>query len=146
MLDKSIFHPRLSIYKKPFGAVPTGTAVHFSTGLPEHAVGCVLSLSSEFYGTVDQIPMAADSNGFHCTYTAPEAVDLIWYTFLFSFPDGSTRPYGADGFAPDSGAVPPFQLTVYDGAPRHPHGSVTVSPIRFFLIASAAWKSLTLQE
>ena len=120
MLDKSIFHPRLSIYKKPFGAVPTGTAVHFSTGLPEHAVGCVLSLASEFYGTVDQIPMAADSNGFHCTYTAPEAVDLIWYTFLFSFPDGSTRPYGADGFAPDSGAVPPFQLTVYDGSTQTP--------------------------
>ena len=45
MLDKSIFHPRLSIYKKPFGAVPTGTAVHFSTGLPEHAVGWVLSLA-----------------------------------------------------------------------------------------------------
>ncbi len=120
MLDKSIFHPRLSIHKTPFGAVPTGTAVHFSTGLPQQAVSCTLSLSSEFHSTNRRISMACSMDGFHCTYTAPDDIDLIWYTFLFSFADGSTRQYGADGFSPDGESAPPFQLTVYDGSTQTP--------------------------
>ena len=38
MLDALIYHPRRKHCKNPFGAVPLGTQVRFSAGLPAAAV------------------------------------------------------------------------------------------------------------
>ena len=124
MLDETIFHPRRARYKEPFGAVPAGTEVRFSVAAPAGAAGCTLRLYREFAGVLEEHPMAADETGLlTCRVAAPAEPELAWYYFRFSFPDGRTCDYGAEGF-PDAGResipVPPFQLTVYDGSTETP--------------------------
>ena len=124
MLDETIFHPRRARYKEPFGAVPVGTEVRFSVAAPAGAAGCTLRLYREFAGVLEEHPMAADETGLlTCRVAAPAEPELAWYYFRFSFPDGRTCDYGAEGF-PDAGResipVPPFQLTVYDGSTETP--------------------------
>ena len=120
MLDTSIYHPRLPQCKSPFGAVPLGTAVHFSVGLPKNAVGCTLCTACEF--SKDSAEYAMDPAGGRASLccTAPEKAELVWYFFRFSYEDGGTCCYGADGFAEGGGLPAPFQLTVYDGTEATP--------------------------
>lgn len=121
MLDASIYHPRLKHCKDPFGAVPLGTQVHFSAGLPTAAVGCTLCAASEFSGAETETDLLPDGRD-RCSgvYTAPAEPELVWYFLRFRFADGSTQDYGAEGFAPVGAAAVPFQLTVYDDAAPTP--------------------------
>ena len=121
MLDTSIYHPRLPRFKTPFGAVPLGTRVQFSVGLPEGAVGCTLCTTLEFAeSSADYVMEAAAAGGLTLSYTAPGKADLVWYFFRFRFADGSERCYGADGFVKDGISPAPFQLTVYDDSEETP--------------------------
>ena len=121
MIDASIYHPRLKHCKDPFGAVPPGTQVHFSAGLPTAAVGCTLCAASEFSGAETETDLLPDGRD-RCSgvYTAPAEPELVWYFLRFRFADGSTQDYGAEGFAPVGAAAVPFQLTVYDDAAPTP--------------------------
>lgn len=121
MLDALIYHPRRKHCKNPFGAVPLGTQVRFSAGLPAAAVGCTLCAAAEFSGAETETDLPFDAQG-RCSgiYTVPAEPDLVWYFLRFRFADGSTQDYGAEGFVPAGSAVPPFQLTVYDAAAPTP--------------------------
>ena len=113
MLDALIYHPRRKHCKDPFGAVPLGTQVRFSAGLPAAAVGCTLCAAAEFSGAETETDLPFDAQG-RCSgiYTVPAEPDLVWYFLRFRFADGSTQDYGAEGFVPAGSAVPPVQLTV----------------------------------
>ena len=120
MLDATIYHPHLKEYKDPFGAVTLGECVRFSVRLPDGAEGCTLCLRQEFSGAAQEIEMERRRDGCTCRCNAPQAPELVWYTFRFRFSGGLCRIYGAQGFAEDGGEAAPFQLTVYDGSTQTP--------------------------
>lgn len=120
MLDETIFHPRLSQYKEPFGAVPLGTAVRLSPAAPEGAAECVLVAQREFAGNEEIFPMERTKTGFSCVYTAPQTPELVWYFFRFTMADGTLQDYGNTGFPGEGETVAAFQLTVYDNSVKTP--------------------------
>ena len=120
MLDETIFHPRRTFCKTPFGAVPLQTPVQLSVGCPATAVSCVLCVTREFADTAEEIPMLLENGRFILCYTAPAEPELCWYSFRFQFADGGSDSYGAEGFGEGTGPVPPFQLTVYDDSEPTP--------------------------
>ena len=63
MLDALIYHPRRKHCKNPFGAVPLGTQVRFSAGLPAAAVGCTLCAAAEFSGAETETDLPFDAQG-----------------------------------------------------------------------------------
>ncbi len=120
MRDPFVFDPRSEFCKKPYGAVPCGTAVSY-TVRPLHKEGwsrCVLVARREFSGleTETQLShtgMDGDRDRFSGTFTAPAKPELVWYWFRLFRPDGSSIVFDKSGWHAD-GSVQSWQLTVYE--------------------------------
>ena len=123
MRDPFIFDPRSEFCKKPYGAVPCGTAVSY-TVRPLRAEGwsrCVLVARREFSNleTETELPCTGidgDRNRFSGTFPAPAEPELVWYWFRLSRPDGCTILFDKSGWHTD-GSVQSWQLTVYEETP-----------------------------
>ena len=126
MLDRTIYFSRDTRYKDPFGAVPLGRAVRF-TLRPHHWEGftaCTLLTYGEFADCHQETPLSpAGSEGdralFSGVFSAPEAVELVWYAFRFRRPDGSCICLGKNGYCNEQD-LQRWQLTVYDGSTATP--------------------------
>ena len=120
MRDPFVFDPRSECCKKPYGAVPCGTAVSY-TVRPLRAEGwsrCVLVARREFSNleTETELPCTGidgDRNRFSGTFPAPAEPELVWYWFRLSRPDGCTILFDKSGWHTD-GSVQSWQLTVYE--------------------------------
>ena len=123
MRDPFVFDPRSECCKKPYGAVPCGTAVSY-TVRPLRAEGwsrCVLVARREFSNleTETELPCTGidgDRNRFSGTFPAPAEPELMWYWFRLSRPDGCTILFDKSGWHTD-GSVQSWQLTVYEETP-----------------------------
>ena len=123
MRDPFVFDPRSEFCKKPYGAVPCGTAVSY-TVRPLRAEGwsrCVLVARREFSNleTETELPCTGidgDRNRFSGTFPAPAEPELVWYWFRLSRPDGCTILFDKSGWHTD-GSVQSWQLTVYEETP-----------------------------
>ena len=123
MRDPFVFDPRSEFCKKPYGAVPCGTAVSY-TVRPLRAEGwsrCVLVAQREFsnLATETELPCTGidgDRNRFSGTFPAPAEPELVWYWFRLSRPDGCTILFDKSGWHTD-GSVQSWQLTVYEETP-----------------------------
>ena len=123
MRDPFVFDPRSEYCKKPYGAVPCGTAVSY-TVRPLRAEGwsrCVLVAQREFSNleTETELPCTGidgDRNRFSGTFPAPAEPELVWYWFRLSRPDGCTILFDKSGWHTD-GSVQSWQLTVYEETP-----------------------------
>ena len=123
MRDPFVFDPRSECCKKPYGAVPCGTAVSY-TVRPLRAEGwsrCVLVARREFSNleTETELPCTgidSDRNRFSGTFPAPAEPELVWYWFRLSRPDGCTILFDKSGWHTD-GSVQSWQLTVYEETP-----------------------------
>ena len=123
MRDPFVFDPRSECCKKPYGAVPCGTAVSY-TVRPLRAEGwsrCVLVAQREFSNleTETELPCTGidgDRNRFSGTFPAPVEPELVWYWFRLSRPDGCTILFDKSGWHTD-GSVQSWQLTVYEETP-----------------------------
>ena len=123
MRDPFVFDPRSECCKKPYGAVPCGTAVSY-TVRPLRAEGwsrCVLVAQREFSNleTETELPCTGidgDRNRFSGTFPAPAEPELVWYWFRLSRPDGCTILFDKSGWHTD-GSVQSWQLTVYEETP-----------------------------
>ena len=123
MRDPFVFDPRSECCKKPYGAVPCGTAVSY-TVRPLRAEGwsrCVLVARREFSNleTETELPCTGidgDRNRFSGTFPAPAEPELVWYWFRLSRPDGCTILFDKSGWHTD-GSVQSWQLTVYEEPP-----------------------------
>lgn len=123
MRDPFVFDPRSECCKKPYGAVPCGTAVSY-TVRPLRAEGwsrCVLVARREFSNleTETELPCTGidgNRNRFSGTFPAPAEPELVWYWFLLSRPDGCTILFDKSGWHTD-GSVQSWQLTVYEETP-----------------------------
>ncbi|MBD9200091.1 MAG: glycoside hydrolase family 13 protein [Clostridiales bacterium] len=123
MRDPFVFDPRSECCKKPYGAVPCGTAVSY-TVRPLRAEGwsrCVLVARREFSNleTETELPCTGidgDRNRFSVTFPAPAEPELVWYWFRLSRPDGCTILFDKSGWHTD-GSVQSWQLTVYEETP-----------------------------
>ena len=86
MRDPFVFDPRSECCKKPYGAVPCGTAVSY-TVRPLRAEGwsrCVLVAQREFSNleTETELPCTGtdgDRNRFSGTFPAPAEPELVWF-------------------------------------------------------------------
>ena len=123
MRDPFVFDPRSEFCKKPYGAVPCGTAVSY-TVRPLHAEGwsrCVLVAQREFSSLeteteLSHIGMDGDRDRFSGIFTAPAEPERVWYWFRFFRPDGSSIIFDKSGWHID-GSVQSWQLTVYEESP-----------------------------
>ena len=123
MRDPFVFDPRSECCKKPYGAVPCGTAVSY-TVRPLRAEGWsrwVLVARREFSNleTETELPCTGidgDRNRFSGTFPAPAEPELVWYWFRLSRPDGCTILFDKSGWHTD-GSVQSWQLTVYEETP-----------------------------
>ena len=123
MRDPFVFDPRSECCKKPYGAVPCGTAVSY-TVRPLRAEGwsrCVLVARREFSNleTETELPCTGidgDRNRFSGTFPASAEPELVWYWFRLSRPDGCTILFDKSGWHTD-GSVQSWQLTVYEETP-----------------------------
>ena len=123
MRDPFVFDPRSECCKKPYGAVPCGTAVSY-TVRPLCAEGwsrCVLVARREFSNleTETELPCTGidgNRNRFSGTFPAPAEPELVWYWFRLSRPDGCTILFDKSGWHTD-GSVQSWQLTVYEETP-----------------------------
>ena len=123
MRDPFVFDPRSECCKKPYGAVPCGTAVSY-TVRPLRVEGwsrCVLVAQREFSNleTETELPCTGidgDRNRFSGTFPAPAEPELVWYWFRLSRPDGCTILFDKSGWHTD-GSVQSWQLTVYEETP-----------------------------
>lgn len=77
MLDALIYHPRRKHCKNPFGAVPLGTQVRFSAGLPAAAVGCTLCCNGGIFRHQNRNRFAVDAQGRAAAFT-PLRQSRIW--------------------------------------------------------------------
>ena len=120
MLDPFVFDSRSESCKKPYGAVPCGTAVSY-TVRPLRAEGwsrCVLVTQREFSGQTAELELPCtgqdgDRNRFSGIFSAPAEPELVWYWFRLSRPDGCTIFFDKSGWHTD-GSVQSWQLTVYE--------------------------------
>ena len=110
MYDDHIYNSRDLTYKRPYGAVPSGTTVDF-TLRPQRQEGFsrgVLRACYEFDGSrVEERPLvwtdtALGIDTFSGSLPVGEYVGLIWYSFRLETLGGKSKELG------------PYQLTVYD--------------------------------
>ena len=120
MRDPFVFDPRSECCKKPYGAVPCGTAVSY-TVRPLRAEGwsrCVLVAQREFSNleTETELPCTGidgDRNRFSGTFPAPAEPELVWYWFRLFREDGSSILLDRSGYHGGEN-VQSWQLTVYE--------------------------------
>ena len=120
MLDPFVFDSRSESCKKPYGAVPCGTAASY-TVRPLRREGwsrCVLVTQREFSGQMTELELPCtgqdgDRNRFSGIFSAPAEPELVWYYFRFRRPDGSACFLDRTGYRSD-GAPFCWQMTVYE--------------------------------
>lgn len=115
-MTRPVFDPRDTEYKSPFGAVPSGTAVHLALR-PDRAEGYS---RATLYARLEQegdrlvrlaMPwrgMTLGRDEFSCTLDVGDYVGLVWYRFVLERLDGRRLELGE------------YQLTVYDGSESVP--------------------------
>ena len=110
------FDSRDARYKRPYGAVPAGTAVELTLRPPRAAGYSRATLYARMESnnnTVRELEMPwtdfeGDRDLFCCTLETGGYVGLIWYSFVLEGIDGRRE------------AIPERQLTVYDGSETVP--------------------------
>lgn len=120
MLDPFVYDSRSESCKKPYGAVPCGTAVSY-TVRPLRREGwsrCVLVTQREFSGQTAELELTCtgqdgDRNRFSGIFSAPAEPELVWYWFRLFREDGSSILLDRSGFH-DGETVQSWQLTVYE--------------------------------
>ena len=120
MLDPFVFDSRSESCKKPYGAVPCGTAVSF-TVRPLRREGwsrCVLVTQREFSGQTAELELPCtgqdgDRNRFSGIFSAPAEPELVWYWFRLFREDGSSILLDRSGYHGGEN-VQSWQLTVYE--------------------------------
>ncbi|MEG1684124.1 MAG: glycoside hydrolase family 13 protein, partial [Oscillospiraceae bacterium] len=122
MSEPTVFDPRDSRFKTPFGAVPCGRCVTLTCRPPlwEGFSHCSLLLHGEFADFSSETPLlrqgdADDRAVFSVTVPLPAAPELVWYHFRLSRDDGSGCLLDTTGYRSE-GTVLPWQQTVYDDA------------------------------
>ena len=112
MCDPQTFDSRDSRYKRPYGAVPSGTRVELALRPPRAGGFSAATLIAYFEHRDEErreLPMPwrgleGDRDVFAVTLETGDYVGLVWYSFRLEGLDGRREELG------------PFQLTVYDGA------------------------------
>ena len=120
MLDPFVFDSRSESCKKPYGAVPCGTAVSY-TVRPLRREGwsrCVLVTQREFSGQTAELELPCtgqdgDRNRFSGIFPAPAEPELVWYWFRLFREDGSSILLDRSGYHGGEN-VQSWQLTVYE--------------------------------
>jgi len=120
MLDPFVFDSRSESCKKPYGAVPCGTAVSY-TVRPLRREGwsrCVLVTQREFSGQTAELELPCtgqdgDRNRFSGIFSAPAEPELVWYWFRLFREDGSSVLLDRSGYHGGEN-VQSWQLTVYE--------------------------------
>ena len=120
MLDSFVFDSRSESCKKPYGAVPCGTAVSY-TVRPLRREGwsrCVLVTQREFSGQTAELELPCtgqdgDRNRFSGIFSAPAEPELVWYWFRLFREDGSSILLDRSGYHGGEN-VQSWQLTVYE--------------------------------
>ena len=141
-----IYHnSREEKYRKPFGAVPSGTAIELSvevTGAAPEDVRLMLWRGDAgmpdfkdmrpVFGGITKDPGEPDLIRFSTTIEAPAEGCLLWYAFAFQMGSDDDRRYlyygnndrktGGEGklyfdYEIEGSGPPPFQITVYKEAP-----------------------------
>ena len=120
MLDPFVFDSRSESCKKPYGAVPCGTAVSY-TVRPLRREGwsrCVLVTQREFSGQTAELELPCtgqdgDRNRFSGIFSAPAEPELVWYWFRLFREDGSSILLDRSGYHGGEN-VQSWQLTVYE--------------------------------
>ena len=120
MLDPFVFDSRSESCKKPYGAVPCGTAVSY-TVRPLRREGwsrCVLVTQREFSGQTAELELPCtgqdgDRNRFSGIFFAPAEPELVWYWFRLFREDGSSILLDRSGYHGGEN-VQSWQLTVYE--------------------------------
>ena len=120
MLDPFVFDSRSESCKKPYGAVPCGTAASY-TVRPLRREGwsrCVLVTQREFSGQTAELELPytgqdGDRNRFSGIFSAPAEPELVWYWFRLFREDGSSILLDRSGYHGGEN-VQSWQLTVYE--------------------------------
>ena len=120
MLDPFVFDSRSESCKKPYGAVPCGTAVSY-TVRPLRREGwsrCVLVTQREFSAQTAELELPCtgqdgDRNRFSGIFSAPAEPELVWYWFRLFREDGSSILLDRSGYHGGEN-VQSWQLTVYE--------------------------------
>ena len=116
MCDPQTFDSRDSRYKRPYGAVPSGTRVALTLRPPRAGGFSAATLIAYFEHRDEErreLPMPwrgleGDRDVFDIALETGDYVGLVWYSFRLEGLDGRREELG------------PFQLTVYDGAEEVP--------------------------
>ena len=120
MFDPFVFDSRSESCKKPYGAVPCGTAVSYAVR-PLRREGwsrCVLVTQREFSGQTAELELPCtgqdgDRNRFSGIFSAPAEPELVWYWFRLFREDGSSILLDRSGYHGGEN-VQSWQLTVYE--------------------------------
>ena len=120
MLDPFVFDSRSESCKKPYGAVPCGTAVSY-TVRPLRREGWsrgVLVTQREFSGQTAELELPCtgqdgNRNRFSGIFSAPAEPELVWYWFRLFREDGSSILLDRSGYHGGEN-VQSWQLTVYE--------------------------------
>ena len=120
MLDPFVFDSRSEFCKKPYGAVPCGTAVSYTVRplCREGWSRCVLVTQREFSGQTAELELPCtgqdgDRNRFSGIFSAPAEPELVWYWFRLFREDGSSVLLDRSGYHGGEN-VQSWQLTVYE--------------------------------
>ena len=120
MLDPFVFDSRSESCKKPYGAVPCGTAVSYTVRplCREGWSRCVLVTQREFSGQTAELELPCtgqdgDRNRFSGIFSAPAEPELVWYWFRLFWEDGSSILLDRSGYHGGEN-VQSWQLTVYE--------------------------------
>ena len=120
MLDPFVFDSRSESCKKPYGAVPCGTAVSYTVRplCREGWSRCVLVTQREFSGQTAELELPCtgqdgDRNRFSGIFSAPAEPELVWYWFRLFREDGSSVLLDRSGYHGGEN-VQSWQLTVYE--------------------------------
>ena len=120
MLDPFVFDSRSESCKKPYGAVPCGTAVSYTVRplRRECWSRCVLVTQREFSGQTAELELPCtgqdgDRNRFSGIFSAPAEPELVWYWFRLFREDGSSILLDRSGYHGGEN-VQSWQLTVYE--------------------------------
>lgn len=116
MCNPQTFDSRDSRYKRPYGAVPSGTRVELALRPPRAGGFSAATLIAYFEHRDEErreAPMPwrgleGDRDVFDIALETGDYVGLVWYSFRLEGLDGRREELG------------PFQLTVYDGAEEVP--------------------------
>ena len=120
MLDPFVFDSRSESCKKPYGAVPCGTAVSYTVRplCREGWSRCVLVTQREFSSQTAELELPCtgqdgDRNRFSGIFSAPAEPELVWYWFRLFREDGSSILLDRSGYHGGEN-VQSWQLTVYE--------------------------------